>query len=47
MVEHQKTLKPLKPMREGIIADYLAAEEMLKKYFISKSLLNKNLLALD
>ena len=37
-----ENIETIKPMREGIIADYLAAEEMLK-YFISKSLLNKNL----
>ena len=41
-----ENIETIKPMREGIIADYLAAEEMLK-YFISRSLSNKVYLVLD
>ena len=37
-----ENIDTIKPLREGIIADYLAAEEMIK-YFISRSLSNKSL----
>ena len=37
-----ENIDTIKPLKEGIIADYLAAEEMIK-YFISRSLSSKSL----
>ena len=37
-----ENIETIKPLRDGIIADYLAAEEMIK-YFISKSISNKSI----